>query len=120
MAEPVSAAGTLTAGALAASVAGMLSWVDTSAAVGSLMGALVYMTTTQDIPTPRRLLFFIVSFVMGYMLAPAIVDAEAFGIHPFKYSGPAGFVGAALVVTISLATIEARKRKPEGKSDERE
>lgn len=108
MGEPV----TTTTGALAVAgaaglgVAGFIAGINGEAATGALLGALIYFTTTRELGLLKRLVFFLVSFVMGYLFAPAIVEFEAWGMRPFAYAAPAGFTAALLVVTISLGLIK--------------
>jgi hypothetical protein len=107
MGEPATAT-VVVAGAAGAGVAGILAGLDPLAGVGALAGALVFFTTTEELPVWKRAMFFLVSFVMGYLFAPALADFEAWGIRPFKYSGPAAFGSAVLVVTVALAAIRRR------------
>lgn len=99
---------TVLLGVLGANLAALLASIDGEAAIGALFGALVYFTTTQQLPMWNRLAFFLTSAVMGYLCAPAITDFQFYGIHPFAYPGPAGFAGAGLVVTLMLTAIRRR------------
>lgn len=101
---------------LGANLSALLAAIDREAALGALCGALVYFTTTQELPTWNRLAFFMTSAVMGYLCAPAITDFQFYGIHPFAYPGPAGFAGAGLVVTLMLAAIRRRADTPRNKA----
>lgn len=103
MAEPSSTAAI--AGALGAGVVGFLAGVNGEAAVGALFGSLIYFTTTRELPVWQRTLFFLASFVMGYLAAPAVVEAEFWGMRPFAFPGLAAFGSALLIVTVSLAAI---------------
>lgn len=103
MSEP---SGVVVAGAVGVGVAGVLAGVNTEAAVGALFGALLYITTTRELPLWQRGLFFLTSFVMGYLLSPAVGDLEVFGVHPFAFPGPAAFICSVLVVTLSLNAIK--------------
>jgi hypothetical protein len=115
MAEPAStAASVVVAGAAGAGFAGLLTGIDTLAAIGALAGALVFFTTTEEMPVWKRMVFLLVSFVMGYLFAPALVDFEVWGIRPFKYSGPAAFGASVLVVSVALAAIKRRGRLETG------
>lgn len=105
MSEP---SGVVVAGALGVGLAGILAGINGEAATGALFGALLYFTTTREMPIWQRTMFFITSFVMGYLFAPAIGEAEFWGIRPFTHSGPAAFGSALLVVTVSLAAIRRR------------
>jgi hypothetical protein len=111
MAEPASTtASVVVLGAAGAGFAGLLTGIDLLAAIGAFAGALVFFTTTEELPVWKRAVFLLVSFVMGYLFAPALVDFEVWGIRPFKYSGPAAFGAAVLVVTVALAAIKRRGR----------
>lgn len=117
MAEPAStAASVVVAGAAGAGFAGLLTGIDTLAAIGALAGALVFFTTTEEMPVWKRMVFLMVSFVMGYLFAPALSDFELWGIRPFKYSGPAAFGASVLVVSVALAAIKRRGRLDTGQS----
>lgn len=118
MAEPAStAASVVVAGTAGAVLPGVLTGIDTLAAIGALAGALVFYTTTETMPVWKRMVFLMVSFVMGYLFAPALVDFELWGIRPFKYSGPAAFGASVLVVTVALAAIKRRGRIETGDQD---
>lgn len=111
MTEPTTSAAlasTAVAGTFTAGLLGMLAGLNGEAATGALFGSLIYFTTTHELNLTKRVLFFITSFVMGYLFSPAIVDFEAFGIRPFAFPGPAAFGASLLVVSISLAAIRAR------------
>lgn len=105
MSEP---SGVVVAGALGVGVAGLMAGINGEAAVGALFGALLYFTTTRELPVWQRALFFLTSFVMGYLFSPALVEAEFWGMRPFAFPGPAAFGAAVLVVTVSLAAIKRR------------
>lgn len=109
MSEPTTV-GVVVAGAAGAGLAGALAAIDGDAAVGALLGALVYFTTTRELPIWQRCLFFLVSWVMGYKTAPALVEVTVWGIRPFGYSSVSAFAAALLVVTVSLAAINRRRR----------
>ncbi len=112
MSEPASTA-VVVVGAAGAGLAGLMAGFDGAAAVGSLCGALIYFSASQELPIKERLMFFVISFVMGYLAAPAIARAEMFGIGPIEIPALAAFVCSALIVTVTLATIRSRGHKPE-------
>lgn len=105
MGEPASAVGAVVAGAAGAGVAGIMAGLNVEAAVGALMGALVYFTATRELPVWQRTVFCLVSFVMGYLFSPAIGELEIMNIRPFNFPGPAAFAASCLVVGIALAAI---------------
>lgn len=108
MSDPASPVAVAVAGAAGVGLAGFLAGINGESAVGALLGALIYFTTTRELGLLQRLLFFVVSFVMGYLFAPAIAEMEFWGVRPFAYRGPAAFAAAVLVVTVSLAAIKRR------------
>ncbi|WP_437881039.1 putative holin [Pseudomonas sp. LRF_L74] len=105
MSEP---SGVVVAGAVGFSLTGLLAGLNGEAITGALFGSLIYFTTTRELPVWQRMLFFVTSFVMGYLFSPAIIEFELWGMHPFAYPGPAGFAAAAVVVSITLAAIKRR------------
>lgn len=111
MAEPSSTAA-LAAGAAGAGIAGVLAGIDSGAAIGALCGSLVFFATTEELPVPRRLIFFMVSLVMGYLCAPLLAEVQVLGIGPIKFPAPAAFIASALVVTVTLAVIKRRQSQP--------
>lgn len=82
------------------------------AAVGSLCGAVIYFASAKELPMGRRLMFFAVSFIMGYLAAPAISRAEVLGIGPIELPALAAFVGSALIVTVTMTAIRTREYMP--------
>lgn len=108
MTEPSSALMALAATIFGAGFAGFLSGLDGGALIGALCGSLLYFSTTRELPLPNRMTFFLISFVIGYMAAPALANAEMFGIGPIEIPGLAAFFASALVVTATLAAIRSR------------
>lgn len=117
MVEPSSSITAALVTLFGAGIAGFLAGVDTGAVIGAMGGALVYISTTKELPLLNRTIFFIVSFVVGYMSAPAIAQAEVFGIGPIEVTGVGAFVSAALVVTATLAAIRSRSGDTRRQSD---
>lgn len=111
MAEPSSTAA-IAAGAAGVGIAGILAGIDSGAAVGALCGSLVFFATTEELPMLRRVIFFVVSLVMGYVSTPLLAEAQILGIGPIKFSAPAAFIASALVVTVTLAVIKRRQSQP--------
>ena len=117
MGEPATTVGAVVVGVTGAGLAGYLATLNGEAAIGALLGALLYFTTTRELPVWQRALFFVVSFVMGYLFAPGLVDAEFWGVRPFRLAGPAAFAASVLVVTVALAAIK-RRAPPVGNGGE--
>lgn len=106
MAEPSSTS--FLAAVFGAGLAGVWAGFDGSAAAGALCGALIYFASAHELPMPRRIMFFCISFVMGYLSAPAVARAEVFGIGPIELPALAAFICSALIVTVTLAAIRTR------------
>ncbi|HEJ1861527.1 phage holin family protein [Pseudomonas aeruginosa] len=109
MTEPISPSAVVVGG-LGGGLVGVLASVNADAAVGSLCGALIYFIVAKELPLPTRLVCFLISFVMGYLFAPALAKAQIMGIGPIEFPGPAAFISAALVVTATMAAIRSRGR----------
>jgi hypothetical protein len=114
MTDP-STVGLYAAGSITAGLVGVLAGVNGEAAVGALFGALVYLTTTDEMPVWHRVILFMASLVMGYLFAPAVAGVEVWGVHPFAFPGPAAFSAALLLVTVSMAAL--RLKRAAGKDD---
>ncbi|POA75365.1 putative holin [Pseudomonas sp. GW531-T4] len=118
MSEPATST-VVVAGAAGFAASGLVAGIDVLAVIGALAGALIFFTTTEELPVWKRVLFLVVSFVMGYLFAPAMADVELFGVRPFKYAGPAAFGASVVVVTVALAVIKRRgaMAEPQGRQD---
>ncbi|HCP54580.1 MAG: hypothetical protein CMK72_01095 [Pseudomonadaceae bacterium] len=111
MAEPSSTTAAI-AGFFGVGFVGALAGVNAAAAVGALCGALIYFAAAQEVPMAKRLMYFVISFIMGYLFSPVLAKAriEWLGIGPIDLPGPAAFIGSALVVTMTLAAIRNKGR----------
>lgn len=107
MAEPGSLVVAGSAGLVATGV-GFWAGFDGFVAVGSLCGALVHFMNSRELAMVPRLLYFVISWVMGYIAAPFIAQAEVLGIGPIELPALAAFVGSAMIVTVTLAAIRTR------------
>lgn len=107
MAEPSSATIAAAAGIVALGT-GFWSGFDGMAAVGSLCGALIYFMSMKELPMAPRAMYFAISWVMGYLAAPAVARAEVMGIGPIEVPALAAFIGSAMIVTVTLAAIRVR------------
>jgi len=108
MAEPSSAVIAVAAGAVSTGV-GFWAGFDGAVAVGSLCGALIYFASAKEMTLGPRLMYFAISWVMGYLAAPAVARAELFGIGPIDIPALAAFICSALIVTVTLAAIRQRR-----------
>lgn len=93
-----------------AAMAGMLAGVDGNALTGALCGSLIFFMARHEIEIWKRLVYFIISLVMGYLFSPGLTEFEVWGFRPFVYSGPAAFGASLMVVTLSHAALRQRGR----------
>ncbi len=102
MAEP----NTTTAGALSAAIglAGLAPGINGDALIGAFTGAALVVVTSKDIGVLKRIAYMLISLVMGYMAAPEVVSQT-----PIHSMGVAGFLSAALVITLTVQLIERLK-----------
>lgn len=108
MAEPTStAAGTVAV--VGGGLVGILYGIDTNAAIGALCGALVYLSAAREVPALKRIMYFVISLVMGYQFAPELASSQIFGFQPITLTGPAAFVASALVIVTTLAAIRDKR-----------
>ncbi|WLE59271.1 hypothetical protein GIY62_00765 [Burkholderia plantarii] len=102
MAEP----NTTTAAALTTvfGLAGLAPGIDGNALIGAFAGAALVVVTSKEVGVAKRIAYMLISLVMGYMAAPEVVNQT-----PIHSTGVAGFLSAALVITITLQLIDRLK-----------
>lgn len=102
MAEP----NTTTAAVLSAVIglASLAPGVDGNALIGAFAGAALVVVSSKELRLLKRLVYMLISLVMGYVAAPEIVN-----VTPLRSTGVAGFFAAALVVALTLQLIERMK-----------
>ncbi len=61
--------GTATASLAGVSIVGLFSGMDAGIVIGSFAGAVIFVLSSKDIGIPKRICFFIVSFVAGVLAA---------------------------------------------------
>lgn len=79
--------------------------LDGNALVGAFAGAVLMVMSSKDLRWYTRVVYLVISWVMGYIAAPEIIDH-----FPVHETGVAAFFAAAVVVVIALEIIE-RLRK---------
>lgn len=84
------------------SLASVLPGIDGNALVGSFAGATLFVMSAKELNLISRLLYLLISLVVGYLAAPEVV-AQTF----IQQSGVAGFLAAVLGIT---ATQQLSKR----------
>ena len=69
------------AGGLLASIAGAgwFAGIDGNAATGALCGSLIFFMARHEIEIWKRLVYFIISLVMGYLFSPGLTEFEVWG-----------------------------------------
>lgn len=106
--------GVVVAGALGVSAAGLLSGIDGNAATGAMCGAVLFFLASREFGLAERLLYFVISLIMGYLFSPGLTEFEVWGFRPFVYSGPAAFGASLMVVTLSHIALKWRGRADAG------
>lgn len=99
MAEPTSSAAAAAMAGLG--LASLLPWVDGSALMGASLGAALVAYSKSDLSALQRVGALIFSALCGYFMAPEIIAQT-----PVTMTAAAGFVGAIIIVPISLKAIE--------------
>tara|TARA_R110002167_G_scaffold98718_9_gene259411 strand:+ start:3449 stop:3799 length:351 start_codon:yes stop_codon:yes gene_type:complete len=79
------------------SLASVLPGIDGNALVGAFAGATLFVTSAKELSHLTRLIYLLVSLVMGYLAAPEVV-ANTF----IEQSGVAGFLSGMSVITLTL------------------
>lgn len=100
MAEPTST----TAVAITTAGIGMASLfpgIDGNALIGAFAGATLFVMSARELTLFERILYLLISCVMGYMAAPEIT-ANTF----IQESGVAAFVAGVLCITVMLGIIK--------------
>lgn len=102
--EPTSsvASAAIMSGAVVAT--SLMPGVNADALIGAFAGAVVFALHAKDTRIIKRLIYMVVSFVIGYMAAPEVTHWTGLQ-HPTV----AAFAASATVVTLALATIDRIK-----------
>lgn len=99
MPEPSSATFTGIA-TLSAALFGLLPGVDANAVVGAFCGATLFVVSANDIGLFKRLIYLVISFLIGYLGGPAQLG------YIFEHTAVSAFIAAAISVTAGLRAIE--------------
>lgn len=78
--------------------------VNPDALIGAFAGAVVFAAHTKDVRLVKRLIYMVVSLVIGYMAVPEVTHWTG-----LQHPGVAAFAASATVVTLALATIDRIK-----------
>lgn len=82
-------------------LAALLPWVDSAALMGAALGAALVAYSKSDMRAWQRLGAMLFSALCGYLMAPDIV-----ALTPVTQTGAGGFIGAILIVPLSLKAIK--------------
>lgn len=105
MSEPtVTTLATAAALGTATATTALLPGIDGNALVGAVAGAALFVTSARDLPLVRRVLYLVISTVVGYLGAP-----EVLAHLPLHSPAIAAFLAGALVVTLTVQLIERAK-----------
>ncbi|AOD13544.1 phage holin family protein [Xanthomonas fragariae] len=85
-------------------LASVLPGIDGDALIGAFAGGALFVVSAAKQPLLARLIYFPVSVIAGYQLAPEILRWL-----PIKSSGVAAFASAACAITVTLGLIEKSK-----------
>nr|DAP68890.1 MAG TPA: holin [Caudoviricetes sp.] len=97
MADPFTSGSTLSGLVVVSgiSLVSVLSGVDGNALIGAFAGAALFVVRGQDLSIPRRLLYFAISIIAGYLAAPDVTR-----LMPVRETGVAALIAAALTITV--------------------
>lgn len=105
MSEPAfTTLATTTALGTATATTALLPGIDGNALVGAVAGAALFVTSSRDLPLWRRVIYLVISTVVGYLAAPDVLAHV-----PLHSTAIAAFLGGALVVTLTMQLIERAK-----------
>lgn len=105
MSEPAFATlATSTALGTATATTALLPGIDGDALVGAVAGAALFVTSSRDLPLMRRVIYLVISTVVGYLAAPDVLAHV-----PLHSTALAAFLAGALVVTLTMQLIERAK-----------
>lgn len=79
----------------------LLFGLDGNAVVGAFAGAVLMVMSSKDLRWHTRLIYLVISWVMGYIAGPELADHT-----PIETTGVAAFIAAAIVVTVTLQLID--------------
>lgn len=99
--EPTSSAASAGFYLGAVAITSMLPGVNGDALIGAFAGAVVFALHAKDTFLIKRLIYMVISIVVGYLAAPEVMSWT--GLQSFSV---AAFAASALIVTAALAGID--------------
>lgn len=106
MAEPSTTAIAITTSA-GIGLATLLPGIDGNALIGSFAGATLFVMSATEIGPVKRIIYLLISLIMGYITAPEIMAKTA-----IEESGVAGFIAGISCVTVGLMLIKKLEDSP--------
>lgn len=104
MAEPASSIATAGAVAVTVGAAAWLSQLDSGAVAGAFAGAVTFALTAKDTARVPRVIYALVSLVVGYAAVPDVT-----ALSPITSSFLAAFLVAALMVQTTVTVLDKIK-----------
>lgn len=104
VAEPTTSAAAA-ATATGIGLAALLPWINASSLMGAALGAGLVAYTKTDLRAWQRIGALLFSALCGYLMTPEIVAQT-----PVTHDGAGGFIGAIVVVPLSLKLIQHVER----------
>ena len=104
VAEPTTSAAAA-ATATGIGLAALLPWINASSLMGAALGAGLVAYTKTDLRAWQRIGALLFSALCGYLLTPEIVAQT-----PVTHDGAGGFIGAIVIVPLSLKLIQHVER----------
>ncbi|MBK1691078.1 putative holin [Ectothiorhodospira mobilis] len=101
VAEPTTSAAAATATATGIGLAALLPWINANALMGAALGAGLVAYTKTDLRAWQRIGALLFSALCGYFMTPEIVAQT-----PVTHDGAGGFIGAIVIVPLSLKLIQ--------------
>ncbi|HBV4542716.1 TPA: hypothetical protein MDY69_004416 [Klebsiella pneumoniae] len=100
MSEPITGTG-LAGGALTgASVYGLLTGTDYGVVFGAFAGSVFYIATAADLSAPRRMAYFIVSYIAG-ILCSGLVGSKLSDLTGYN-DKPLDAIGAVIISALAV------------------
>lgn len=101
VAEPTTSAAAATITAAGIGLAALLPWINADTLMGATLGAGLVAYSKTDLRAWQRIGALLFSALSGYLMAPEIIAQT-----PVTRDGTGGFIGALVVVPLSLKLIE--------------
>lgn len=107
MAEPIATSTTTAIAVTGVGAITLLPGVDAATVLGAFAGAAVFVLNSDEMSTPKKLAFLVLSIVAGFLAAPlaSVLIAKALPTDAEVSHGVGALVASAVVVKLLLAMI---------------